>query len=121
LLDTIVVPLVRQLAQALRAEGHLFNVFTPSGSVRLMSERNAEDFIELFLDTTGTEPRVVGRTRRSRGSRVLESEEALGAPARCRKTTCWRFCCEAIAIEGWSDGGTIASGQPASTNDVSTP
>ena len=45
-----------------------------------MSERNAEDFIELFLDTTGTEPRVVGRTRRSRGSRVLESEEALGAP-----------------------------------------
>ena len=80
LLDTIVVPLVRQLAQVLRAENHLFNVFTPSGSVRLMSERNAEDFIELFLDTTGTEPRVVGRTRRSRGSRVLESEEALGAP-----------------------------------------
>ena len=80
-LDTVAVPLVRQVAQALRAESHLsFNVFTPSGSVRLMSERNAEDFIELFLDTTGTEPRVVGRTRRSRGSRVLESEEALGAP-----------------------------------------
>jgi hypothetical protein len=33
-LDTIAVPLVRQLAQALRAENHLFNVFTPSGSVR---------------------------------------------------------------------------------------
>jgi len=40
-LDTVVVPLVRQLAQVLRAESHLFNVFTPSGSVRLMSERNA--------------------------------------------------------------------------------
>ena len=80
LLRHIAVPLVRQVAQALRAENHLFNVFTPSGSVRLMSERNAEDFIELFLDTTGPEPRVVGRTRRSRGSRVLESEEALGAP-----------------------------------------
>ena len=59
LLDTIVVPLLRQLAQALRAEDHLFNVFTPSGSVRLMSERNAEDFIELFLDTTGD--RAAGR------------------------------------------------------------
>lgn len=79
-LDTIAVPLVRQLAQVLRAESHLFNVFTPSGSVRLMSDRNAEDFIELFLDTTGSDPRVVGRTRKSRGSRVLESEEALGAP-----------------------------------------
>ena len=41
-LETVVVPLVRQVAQALRAESHLFfNVFTPSGSVRLMSERNA--------------------------------------------------------------------------------
>jgi hypothetical protein len=79
-LDTIVVPLVRQLAQVLRAEGQLFNVFTPSGSVRLMSDRSADDFIELFLDTTSGDPRVVGRTRRSRGSRVLESEEGLGPP-----------------------------------------
>ena len=80
-LDSIAVPLVRQLAQVLRAEGHLFNVFTPSASVRLMSDRNAEDFIELFLDTTSADPMVVGRTRRSRGSRVLESEETLGAPS----------------------------------------
>lgn len=79
-LDTIAVPLVRQVAQVLRAEGHLFNVFTPPASVRLMSERIADDFIELFLDTTSDEPRVVGRTRRRRGSRVLESDEPVGAP-----------------------------------------
>jgi hypothetical protein len=79
-LDTIAVPLVRQVAQVLRAEGQLFNVFTPSGSVRLMSDRSTEDFIELFLDTGGDQPRVVGRTRRGRGHRVLESEETLGAP-----------------------------------------
>lgn len=95
-LDTVVVPLVRQLAQVLRAEGQLFNVFTPSGSVRLMSDRNAEDFIELFLDTTGADPRVVGRTRRSRGSRVLESEEALGDPASLSEEDVLAFLLKAL-------------------------
>src|SRR4051812_8030311 len=80
-LNTIAVPLVRQVAQSLRAEGHLFSVFTPSGSVRLMSDRSTEDFIELFLDTEATPPRIVGRTRRSRGGRVLEAEEPLGSPS----------------------------------------
>jgi len=80
-LDTVAVPLVRQVAQVLRAEGHLFTVFTPSGSVRLMSDRSTDDFIELFLDTSGERPQVVGRTRRSRGHRVLESEDALGVPS----------------------------------------
>ena len=79
-LNDVAVPLARQVAQVLRAEGHLFTVFTPSSSVRLMSDRSTEDFIELFLDTSGDEPRVAGRTRRSRGHRVLESEEPLGAP-----------------------------------------
>ena len=79
-LDAIAVPLVRQVAQVLRAEERPFNVFTPSGSVRLMSDRSSEDFIELFLDTSGDQPQVVGRTRRGRGHRVLESEETLGAP-----------------------------------------
>ena len=95
-LDGIAVPLVRQMAQILRAEGLLFNVFTPSASVRLMSDRNTEDFIELFLDTTGDQPRVVGRTRRSRGHRVLESEEALGAPGALSEEDVLTFLLKAL-------------------------
>ena len=38
-------------ATALRAEGHPFKVFTPAGGLRLASERSAEDYIELALDT----------------------------------------------------------------------
>ena len=80
-LDTIAVPLCRQIGNVLRAEGHLFGVFTPSGSVKLASEKSADDSIELTLDTTGDEPRVVAHTRRSRGRRVLESETPVGDPA----------------------------------------
>jgi hypothetical protein len=80
-LETIAVPLFRQVANVLRADGHLFNVFTPSGSVRLMSDRHAEDFIEIFLETAGDHPFVLGHTSRSRGRRVDESERALGDPA----------------------------------------
>jgi hypothetical protein len=81
LLDTIAVPMFRQVANVLRAEGYSYSVFTPSGSVRLMSDRTAEDFIELTLDTSGSEPQVVGHTSRSRGRRVTESEQAIGSPA----------------------------------------
>ena len=62
-------------------DGYLFNVFTPSGSVRLMSDRAAEDFIELSLDTAGDRPQVMGHSSRSRGRRVLESERSIGDPA----------------------------------------
>ena len=79
-LETIAVPLFRQVASSLRADGYLFNVFTPSGSVRLMSDRGAEDYIELSLDTSDHVPRVIGHTSRSRGRRVLESERAIGEP-----------------------------------------
>jgi len=79
-LDTVAVPLFRQVANILRSDGYLFNVFTPSGSVRLMSDRTAEDFVELTLDTTGDTPQVVGHTSRSRGRRVTESERPIGSP-----------------------------------------
>jgi hypothetical protein len=79
-LSTTAVPLFRQVANILRADGYLFNVVTPSGSVRLMSDRTAEDFIELVLDTAGETPQVVGHASHSRGRRVLESERAIGAP-----------------------------------------
>jgi hypothetical protein len=78
-LDRVAVPLFRQVANVLRAHGYQFTVFTPSGSVRLMSDRAAEDYIELTLDTAGDEARVVGHTSRSRGRRVMESERPVAA------------------------------------------
>ena len=76
-LDTIAVPLFRQVANVLKASGYPFTVFTPSGAVRLMSDRSAEDFIELSLDTSGAEPMVLGHSSRARGRRVIEHERAI--------------------------------------------
>ena len=79
-LEQVAVPVFRQVANVLRAEGYIFNLFTPGGRVRLMSDRSAEDYIELFLDTTEDQPRVTGRASHSRGRRVLESERPIGSP-----------------------------------------
>jgi hypothetical protein len=79
-LDTVAIPLMRQIANILRAESYAFTVNTPGGSVRLASDRSADDFLELSLDTTGDEPRVMLHVSRSWGRRVLESERALGSP-----------------------------------------
>ena len=79
-LQKIAVPLFRQVANALKADSYMFTVFTPSGSVRLMSDRAADDYIEISLDTADDPPRVMGRTSRTRGSRVIDAERAIGAP-----------------------------------------
>jgi hypothetical protein len=79
-LQKVAVPLFRQVANALKADGYAFTVFTPSGSVRLMSDRSAEDYIELTLDTADDPPRVMGQISRTRGRRVLDAERAIGTP-----------------------------------------
>ena len=76
-LDTVAVPLFRQVANILKASGYSFTVFTPSGSVRLMSDKASEDYIELSLDTSADEPMVMGKSSRARGRRVVESERAI--------------------------------------------
>ncbi len=78
-LDRIAVPLFKQLANVLRAENYPFDVFTPSGSVRLMSERGGEDYIEITLDTKGSRATVIGRSSRSHGGNVTQIERALNA------------------------------------------
>src|ERR1700722_7378119 len=65
-LHTIAIPLFRQTANILKSENHAFTVFTPSGSVRLMSDRAAEDFIELSLDTSSDAPQAILHVSRSR-------------------------------------------------------
>ena len=79
-LQKIAVPLFRQVANALKANSYMFTVFTPSGSVRLMSDRAADDYIEISLDTADDPPRVMGQISRMRGRRVIDAERAIGAP-----------------------------------------
>ena len=73
------VPLIRQIANVLRAEGYMYSVSTPAGSVRLLSDKDAGDFIELSLDTTADAPRVVARISRSRGRRIVVVERVVGS------------------------------------------
>lgn len=76
-LERVAMPVFKQFAAALRAERHLFQVFTPGGGLRLASERSSEDFIEVLLDLSGDEPVVLGRVSYARGSRVMSHEAPL--------------------------------------------
>ena len=73
-LSHVAVPLARQIANALQAEGYAVTVSTPGRGLRLSLDRGRDDFIELALETDGDEPTVVGRVRRTRGSRTIEEE-----------------------------------------------
>ena len=70
-------PVLRQLTNALRVEGHAFTLFTPEHVLRLASDRSQHDFIELALDSSGERPRVVARISQTRGSRTLDEERTL--------------------------------------------
>jgi hypothetical protein len=76
-LTDIATPVARQIANALKAEGYDFTVFTPGGGLRLASDRARDDFIELALDTNSDQPQVTGRVSYSRGSRTLDHERPL--------------------------------------------
>jgi len=75
-LEIVAGPVFRQFAGAVKAEGYAFTLATPPGGLRLESERNREDAIELELDTTEA-PVVMGRTRRERGHRVVSTERPI--------------------------------------------
>lgn len=69
-LDAVAAPLARQVAGALKAEGHAFTVFTPGRGLRIALDRGRDDFVDLLLDTDGEQPRVIGRISHTRGSRT---------------------------------------------------
>lgn len=73
------IPAFRAVANVLKSEGLAFEVMTPSGGVRLMSERNREDAIELELDGTLDPPQPLVTITRARGSRSLRSERPVKA------------------------------------------
>jgi hypothetical protein len=81
-LENVATPVCRHFVQALRAQGYGFQLFTPAGSVRLASERGADDYIEVALDTTRQPIAVVGRASHRRGSRLIEIDRPIreGAP-----------------------------------------
>jgi hypothetical protein len=81
LLADVAVPLVQQIAQVLKSEGKAFLAFTPAGRVRLASERSADDFIELTLDTRGQVPLVVASVNRTRGHDRISDEHILASGA----------------------------------------
>lgn len=98
-LNQTAIPVFKQVSNVLRAEGFAFTVSTPggnAGNVRLMSDRSAEDYIELMLDTSGEEPMVSGHTGRSRGRRVVESEHAIGPPAALTENDVLSFVLRAL-------------------------
>jgi hypothetical protein len=78
-LADVAVPLVRQIANVLRADGYQYSVSTPAGSVRLLSDKDASDFVELSLDTSADTPRVVARISRSRGRHTIDAERVVGS------------------------------------------
>lgn len=73
-LDSAATPAFRMLANVLRAEGLSFDVMTPSGGVRLASDRNRDDAIELELDASLDPPEPLVTITRARGSRVVRTE-----------------------------------------------
>jgi hypothetical protein len=71
------VPVFRQIANVLRAEGIPFEVQTPGQGVRLVSDRDRDDVIEIELDTTADPPQPTLISTRTRGSRVVRSESPI--------------------------------------------
>lgn len=70
-LAQVAEPVARQLVNALKVEGVPFTLFTPAGSLRLSSDRNRDDFIELALERGATDLQVVGHVSHARGSRSV--------------------------------------------------
>jgi hypothetical protein len=76
-LQTAAIPVFRMIANVLKSEGLHFEVMTPAEGVRLQSERNREDAIELELDTTSDPPQPLVTITRVRGSRVVQTDRSI--------------------------------------------
>ena len=76
-LETAAIPAFRVIANVLKSEGMHFEVMTPAGGVRLQSERNREDAIELELDTTADPPQPLVTITRERGRRIIQSDRTI--------------------------------------------
>jgi hypothetical protein len=96
-LQTVATPITKQVANALKAEGYAFTVFTPGGGLKLALDRGRDDYVELGLDTSGDRPQVMARISRTRGSRTIDDERAIKKDASPEQIT------EADMLEFWVD------------------
>ena len=78
-LESAATPAFRMVANVLKAEGLPFDVMAPSGGVRLASDRNRDDAIELELDGSADPPQPLVTITRVRGSRTLRTERPVKA------------------------------------------
>ena len=78
-LQDVAIPVTKQVAVALKAEGLGFTVFTPAGGLRLAADNGRDDYIEFALETASERPHVIGRINRTRGSRTLTDERPIKA------------------------------------------
>src|SRR5262245_50053015 len=78
-LESAATPAFRMLANVLRSEGLVFDVMTPSGGVRLASDRNRDDAIELELDGSVDPPEPLVTITRARGRRIVRTERPVKA------------------------------------------
>lgn len=72
--ETTAVPLFRQVANVLKAEGMTWEVQTPSEGVRLVADRHRDDVIALELDDSQDPPQPMLTVVRRWGSRSLRHE-----------------------------------------------
>lgn len=95
----VVEPAATQMAAALTGEGLPVRLETPRGTIRLVSQRSADDYIELVLDTDDEQesPEVIGRTVVGRGRQsVTVMEEPLGAPGSLTDDSVTEFLLRAV-------------------------
>jgi len=76
-LDGAAIPVFRMIANILKSEGLHFEVMTPAGGVRLQSERQRDDAIEMELDTSADPPQPLVTVTRARGSRVIQTDRSI--------------------------------------------
>jgi hypothetical protein len=80
-LESIAVPLLRQAAIILRAEGHHFTVETPAETARLAADGAPNTFLEFALRLDGPRPQVLLRVSLTRGRHgvILEEKDVGGS------------------------------------------
>lgn len=86
-LRDVATPVFRTFANVAKAEGQPFTVFTPAEGVRLVSERQGDDFIEVWLDTSLDPPQIATRVNHTRGRNVTTSEGLLRPDAPINSVT----------------------------------